>query len=532
MTEAHAKPAGAEGQPVEREIKLLDPRGGDAPGAFRALAALGAQVEPLGAVAQTDAYLDTARTDLARAGAALRIRREDAGEGGPVATFKGPGIVEEALHTRLELEAPWPAPTPPSLAADLPSPLRDHVEPRTWNRPLELLATIATRRERARVRWQGAVAELAVDVVDGTVRGAAAPRFAEIELELVEGPVAPLTGIAARLAGSQGLEPSSLSKLERVLDLLDRRPPEPAGERLDGAMPFRDAALVVFGRQLRRVQDEEPGTRLRTHVERLHKMRVATRRLRSAFRTFGAAFTERELAPWLRIVRRTGRALGTARDLDVLLETLAELAPALPSDVAADLEPLERLVAAMRAREQVRVLRWLTSRSRLAGFERFERFCERRGARGPVRLRLDEIAPGLILHAARRALSKGGLIGADSPPERLHRLRIELKRLRYTLEFLEDVYGRPLRQVIRRARGLQEVLGTYNDVQVQTAFLRGLIERRARRLPRRTVLAAGALLGALAVRGEDARRRFDEAWATFADARTRRTLEKALTAQI
>ena len=523
--------AGASPSPFERELKLLDPRGLAIEEVEQALRDLGARVIARGEGLQTDVYLDTPRGDLARAGAALRVRRSGAGDR-DVATFKGPGIVDEALHTRLEVEVPWEEPSLPATAAELPESLRAHVEPRVWIRPLVPLATIATRRHRARIVLDTGVAELAVDRVEGAAAGADAPPFCEIELEVLEGAAEPFVAIADALAASRGLEPSGVSKLERVLRALDAVPPPDVDQPLSGSMPFRDAALVVFGRQLRRIQNEEPGTRLRGHIERLHKMRVATRRLRAAFRTFGSAFSERELRPFLRVVRRTGRVLGPARDQDVLLETLAEVGATLPPDVAADLEPLAGLVRTMREREQKRVLAWLTSRTRLVGFERFETFVERRGERGPVALRLDEIAPGLILHAARRTLGRGAKIDADTEAEKLHRLRIELKRLRYTLEFFTEVYGRPLRRVIARARDLQEVLGTFNDVQVQTAFIRELIERRARRLPRRTVLAAGALLGALAVRGDEARRHFDEAWSVFDSERTRRALEKALTAQL
>ena len=75
-------------------------------------------------------------------------------------------------------------------------------------------------------------------------------------------------------------------------------------------------------------------------------MRVATRRMRSAFEVFRGAFTEKTRKKYRKPLRNTGRALGAVRDLDVLMMHMHEYADALPEDQQKLLMaqiPLERL---------------------------------------------------------------------------------------------------------------------------------------------------------------------------------------------
>ena len=66
----------------------------------------------------------------------------------------------------------------------------------------------------------------------------------------------------------------------------------------------------------------------------------------------------------------------------------------------------------------------------------------------------------------------------------LHRLRIALKKLRYTAEFLSPLYPRKkVRRYVKRLRGLQEQLGAINDIAhvraTMTAMLRETDGKRA-----------------------------------------------------
>src|SRR5437870_10787508 len=94
----------------------------------------------------------------------------------------------------------------------------------------------------------------------------------------------------------------------------------------------RDRILTLMREQLRVIRAEEPGTRVGTDPEALHKMRAAVRRLRAIL---GAVRDMFDL-DWLEGLRAEldwlGTVLGGLRDLDVLREYLRnELASLKPA---------------------------------------------------------------------------------------------------------------------------------------------------------------------------------------------------------
>jgi CHAD domain-containing protein len=60
--------------------------------------------------------------------------------------------------------------------------------------------------------------------------------------------------------------------------------------------------------------------------------------------------------------------------------------------------------------------------------------------------------------------------------EQLHALRIEFKKLRYTLEFFREVLGTQSKEVIDDLKTLQDHLGDLNDANVACQILRKFIE--------------------------------------------------------
>lgn len=74
------------------------------------------------------------------------------------------------------------------------------------------------------------------------------------------------------------------------------------------------------------LREEAGGVRLGTDIEYVHRMRVASRRLRALLPLLAGCVRPRELRRWRRAVRSVTRALGAARDADVQLEHLVSSA--------------------------------------------------------------------------------------------------------------------------------------------------------------------------------------------------------------
>jgi CHAD domain-containing protein len=100
---------------------------------------------------------------------------------------------------------------------------------------------------------------------------------------------------------------------------------------LDPAEPFADAARRVVEVRARELFGHAEGVLDTTDIDRVHDMRVATRRLRAALEVFATAFDADELRPVLRDVKRLADALGERRDPDVHLEEFGALRERLPA---------------------------------------------------------------------------------------------------------------------------------------------------------------------------------------------------------
>jgi CHAD domain-containing protein len=69
-------------------------------------------------------------------------------------------------------------------------------------------------------------------------------------------------------------------------------------------------------------------------------------------------------------------------------------------------------------------------------------------------------------------VKRGGKLGEDPPAEALHRLRIDAKKLRYLLELFRSLYRDDvIRSLVKELKRLQDILGGFNDMEVQQARL-------------------------------------------------------------
>lgn len=83
--------------------------------------------------------------------------------------------------------------------------------------------------------------------------------------------------------------------------------------------PMAEAGRKVLRFHFAHMMYREPGTRLGEDIEELHKMRVATRRMRAAFGVFGSYFEKEVIKPYRKALRNTASIVGQVRDLDVFL---------------------------------------------------------------------------------------------------------------------------------------------------------------------------------------------------------------------
>jgi CHAD domain-containing protein len=114
-------------------------------------------------------------------------------------------------------------------------------------------------------------------------------------------------------------------------------------------MPFREAARATVRVRAQELWEQSADVLDTTDIERVHDMRVATRRLRAVLEIYAPCFPRDEHRAVLRDVKALADALGARRDPDVQLAALAELEAALPD---ADRAGVEAFADRVRAEQQ------------------------------------------------------------------------------------------------------------------------------------------------------------------------------------
>ncbi len=253
------------------------------------------------------------------------------------------------------------------------------------------------------------------------------------------------------------------------------RVPFPETTEKIGILP--DDAMSEAGRKVMlfnfaRMLSCEEETRKGEDIEALHDMRVATRRMRASFEVFGEAFERRALKSHLAGLRQTGRLLGAVRDLDVFMEKAQTYLDTLPPERRNDLEILLHAWHEQRESAREKMLAFLNSPEYHTFKREFNIFLHTPGA-GRRSLPKDQPTPDLVCEVAPMmiytrlaAVRAYGSWLDNAPIERLHALRIEFKKLRYTVEYFREVLGPQAGEVIEELKTIQDHLGDMTDAQV------------------------------------------------------------------
>ncbi|MFH1086800.1 MAG: CHAD domain-containing protein [Chloroflexota bacterium] len=242
-----------------------------------------------------------------------------------------------------------------------------------------------------------------------------------------------------------------------------------------------EAARKTLAYHLQRMLDHEAGTREGADPEDLHDMRVATRRMRSALRLFGTYVTGPLAVRANDDLRRLGRLLGGVRDLDVSIEGATQHLATLPEGERYDLGPLIAMWQRQRTVARRRMLAYLNSRAYARAVANLRALLDRLAAPGvlvPEEQSIGRVGPRL-LHILWQVVRSYDVVLPGAPPELLHALRIECKRLRYGIEFLSEVLPQRVVALIPEVVALQDHLGELHDDAVTVRLLDDLLARHS-----------------------------------------------------
>jgi CHAD domain-containing protein len=298
-------------------------------------------------------------------------------------------------------------------------------------------------------------------------------RFYELEIELAGGTDTDLRRIekALREAGAQDGDPRP--KVFRVLGLGLPVSIDP----LPSSSPPIEHVMDSMRTQVKLILAHDPGTRLGSDPEELHKMRVATRRLRAYLRAARPLLVPDWAEPIRAEVGWLCRTLGPVRDLDVMLGHLGHECGALRAPERRACEGLLDLLRQQQQGVRGELMKVLDSERYLALLARLETGVLSPAA-GNASASLRDMA-GAEFKKLRRAIKAGGLKVSDAV---LHQYRIKGKRARYAAELALTSVGKPAARFLRHAKVFQDLLGEHHDAWVTEQRLRKLLRQAHSRL--------------------------------------------------
>ncbi|MER6102041.1 CYTH and CHAD domain-containing protein [Streptomyces sp. NPDC001832] len=422
-------------------------------------------------VTELDAvYYDT--EDLRLAAGSLTLRRRTGGSDAgwhlkfPVAS----GI-------RDEFQEPLSDTLPRSLAGLLRSRVRRS----------ELVPVVRLRTARDVHHLLDAEGALLAEVSNDTVRaerltgGSATAAWTEIEVELADDGDPAFLDAVERPLRKAGVRPSaSPSKLARALAETapelkrDNGADEKAGELTAG-----DHVLAYIRHQNEAIVALDPAVR-RDLPDSVHQMRVATRRLRSAMRTYRRILDRGVTDPIGGELKWLAAELGIDRDQEVLDARLRARLDALPGTLI--LGPVRGRLriwsAARRGGSRRRTVGVLDGKRYLVLLERLDALLAAppllpAASRAPEQ----ELSRAVLKEYERLATRVGHALELPPGHDRdlaLHDARKAAKRARYAAEAARPVLGKPAKRFAKRMKALQTLLGDHQDSVVARDALRNL----------------------------------------------------------
>jgi len=226
-----------------------------------------------------------------------------------------------------------------------------------------------------------------------------------------------------------------------------------------------EALHRIIHRQLRHFLSRIYGLSIGEDLEYVHEMRVATRRIRAAMKIFKKAMNsklillQKEIKDW-------ASDLGRVRDLDVLQEFLSDYM-AREGRMDPFILRLSDKLQKKRIQGIETLLKHFTGEKISSMEQKYAFYLESSGPALPATdpIVLGKVAPAYIGRRLQKTIQQtSNLNHLDS--KKLHTLRIQCKGCRYAAEFLEELYSKGLKPLIRTMTLMQDHLGKVHDADV------------------------------------------------------------------
>ncbi|MEV6654299.1 CYTH and CHAD domain-containing protein [Streptomyces sp. NPDC051219] len=429
-------------------------------------------------------YYDTQDGRLAAHAITLRRRNGGSDEGWHLKLPVAPDVRDE-IHVPL---------TAGVEGGGVPHELRELVRSRV--RDAELVPRVRLRTTRHVLHLEDGDGRLLAEVSTDQVRaerlepGGGTAEWTEIEVELADGGDASfLDAVEKKLRKAGARVSDSPSKLARALAetepaAADRKaasaePAGGAGKKTAGKDTAGSHVLAYLRAQVAAIVEYDPAVR-RDLPDSVHQMRVASRRMRSAFKTYRKVLDRTVTDPLGDELKWLGAELGVDRDLEVLTERLESRIAEVPETLR--LGPVSSRVriwsVSRRTGSRRRTLEVLDSKRYLALLDALDALLAAPPLRPAASRSPHKVLPKAVLKDYGRLAGRvEHALSLDPGQERdvaMHEARKAAKRARYAAELAQPALGKPAKRFVKRMKAVQTLLGDHQDSVVARESLRTL----------------------------------------------------------
>ena len=136
-----------------------------------------------------------------------------------------------------------------------------------------------------------------------------------------------------------------------------------------------------------------------------------------------------------------------------------------------------------------------------------------------------ELACKRIYKQYRDVVTAGHRILENRNDEELHRLRIQCKKLRYSIQFFANLFPpRKINTLVEQLKKVQDMLGSYNDLSIQVRYLIEVAKDLPANLSQliKTLVAMGSLIGKLETKRQTVKESFAATFTLFSSSQNQK----------
>ena len=256
------------------------------------------------------------------------------------------------------------------------------------------------------------------------------------------------------------------------------------GQKTDRSILVYSADVIL--KQLNVMQLEMDGVRKAEDIECVHRMRVASRRLRNALSLFETCLPKKRVLEWQKQIKGVTQALGAARDTDVRIDLVNKFYEAHEEDkYRRGIRRLQLRLKQYRATLQQKVIDLtivLESHGTVGEMtKKLQPLVEQQEQVYLFSPSLYEIGFKSITSRLDAFLAYEEYVEKPECVAELHAMRICAKHLRYTLEVFAPLYREDVKNTVQVIRKIQDGLGEIHDCDMWMIYLPKLLEKERQR---------------------------------------------------